>query len=411
MLILVPSLPLFPSPPRSHLDPGRGRQPPRAARPLRAAVDRQQGQPPRLGPLQADGGAGGARRARHHRRILPSTKGQTLTASDTDRLFSRLFSGGAAISSRLGTEGRGMGRALMNIIASGAAKNPEELDLFIHSTLLAICAEDEEELQAAKSYALEKLCQAEDHMRNFVVKDEASGAWRPTPLGLASTYAGFTPEEAVDVYSDLRKAALDGLVLMPETELHPLFLLTPAGDDLDDRIKEPQWRAMAAAFAQLGEYDKLVAKKVGVLEHDGISRIKRFGVPVLGGKEDKGNSANTAAAAAAAAAGGSGAGAAAGGSGVGAGPVGGGNNNGPARQKELRRVYLRFFRCLVLQELINEKPADSVATKFALKVKDVQDLQVRRVGRGERKKGGPYTTSRPLAPPAHPSASLPFFLF
>lgn len=143
-------------------------------------------------------------------------------------------------------------RSLQNLIATGAAKTREDLLTYLGGTLLHLQRTARSEgaaLPAQLGEAMERLSAARNPMCRFLVRDPA-GDMRPTPLAIAATEAGMTPEEALRMYEELREECRKGVILLPETDLHLFYLLTPPRPATAE-LQAPQWRALGDRIKEM----------------------------------------------------------------------------------------------------------------------------------------------------------------
>lgn len=227
-----------------------------------------------------------------------------------------------------------------NLISCGAIQSEEEVDLFLGSTLLSIQHKDPEELSRARQEAIGHLTGA-DPMFKFAVKTE-DGRFRPTPLGVAATANSWKPEDALEVYEDVRKAAEEGLVLAQETDLHPLYLLTPKLRDFEDRMREKQWRALRSHLLRLQRsalerglkqpLEFRILQRIGLNAEQLIATIQRQSEPFPSW-----------------------------------------SSNAEARRS--RRRCVRLFCCLILSDLIKERAVEDIVKDFEVTPRDVLALQ------------------------------------
>lgn len=138
--------------------------------------------------------------------------------------------------------------------------------------------------------------------------------YMPSKLGEAITASGLRLEQAKKVYTDLSKA-LQNFVLMEE--LHVVYHCTPVDGDM-----ELNWGIFHDIFQKLTDSQKMVAVAVGVSD-DFIGYAKFRGV----------------------------------------------------NETEDTRVHQRFWRALILNDLIHEMPMQQVTQKYDVRRGSVQGLQ------------------------------------
>eukprot|EP00798_Chlamydomonas_sp_ICE-L_P002967 gene2967-12975_t len=126
---------------------------------------------------------------------------------------------------------RGMKRAMLEVVASGAVCSPMDVQRYIQCTLLAATSDFQGVVASATKTSLR--C-----------------------LGKATLASGMTPEDALLVKHDL-STARDGFVMA--TDLHLTFLITPVNEEL-----LIDWHRYHDIFQRLGPSDLKVAESMGV---------------------------------------------------------------------------------------------------------------------------------------------------
>ncbi|GMH38125.1 hypothetical protein BSKO_06009 [Bryopsis sp. KO-2023] len=155
------------------------------------------------------------------------------------------------IVSCLSDQKRGMKRAVLEVVASGAVRSPEDVHRYIKSTLLAATSDFQAVVASATTSSLKWLS-----LNLFIRWDEQASIWLPTPLGKASFASSMSPTDALTVKRDL-ETARSGLVLA--TDLHLTYLISPVGEDM-----VIDWQKYFEVYSHLKGLEEKVAKLVGV---------------------------------------------------------------------------------------------------------------------------------------------------
>lgn len=150
------------------------------------------------------------------------------------RLRKLLSSDPEPIESCLREDRRGMKRAMIEVVASGAVRQPADVERYIRCTLLAATISYDVVVQTTKE-ALQWLGHRD---QGFIFWDSTTGTYQPSPLGRAAVASGLPPELCMQIRSDLALAR-DGFVLT--SDLHLAFLCIPATEEL-----QPDWRRLLA---------------------------------------------------------------------------------------------------------------------------------------------------------------------
>ncbi|KXZ52413.1 hypothetical protein GPECTOR_9g457 [Gonium pectorale] len=214
------------------------------------------------------------------------------------------------IASCLTETKKGMKRAVLEVVASGAVSSGADVKRFIGCTLLHA----QFGFQAVAKATIAALHWLKDN--GFIRVDEVTLNWGPTPFGKATLASSMPPEEALVVRADLERAR-QSLVLA--TDLHVTYLVTPIKEDL--RV---DWEIYFHWFEKLSKVDARVAELVGV--------VPGYLVKLRQGHR-------------------------------GARGAGGGAASADA---EKERIARRFFAAMVLNDLIQEVPLKEVAEKYGL---------------------------------------------
>ncbi|XP_070990897.1 DNA polymerase theta [Oncorhynchus clarkii lewisi] len=232
-------------------------------------------------------------------------------------------------------------RAILEIIVGGVASSPQDVRLYASCTLLAAGARydttggetgggvREGAIEACVEWLIENefiSIQREGNERGRGGEwDERGGAggqerYCPTHLGSATLSSSLSPPEALGIFSDLQRA-MKSFVL--DNDLHTLYQITPVFAEWTTI----DWYQFWCLWEGLGSSNKRVAELVGVQE----SFLARSVSGKLIAKTD--------------------------------------------RQRRQMAIHKRFFTTLVLQDLVNEVPLGTVATKYNCSRGQLQSLQ------------------------------------
>uniref|UniRef100_A0A673ZVX4 DNA-directed DNA polymerase n=1 Tax=Salmo trutta TaxID=8032 RepID=A0A673ZVX4_SALTR len=242
-------------------------------------------------------------------------------------------------------------RAILEIIVGGVASSPQDVRLYASCTLLAAGARydtpptpgsamttgggetgggvREGAIEACVEWLIENefiSIQREGNERGrggeWDERERAGGHERycPTHLGSATLSSSLSPPEALGIFSDLQRA-MKSFVL--DNDLHILYQITPVYAEWTTI----DWYQFWCLWEGLGSSNKRVAELVGVQE----SFLARSVSGKLIAKTD--------------------------------------------RQRRQMAIHKRFFTTLVLQDLVNEVPLGTVATKYNCSRGQLQSLQ------------------------------------
>ncbi|XP_042340201.1 DNA polymerase theta [Plectropomus leopardus] len=215
-------------------------------------------------------------------------------------------------------------RAILEIIVGGVASTPQDVTSYASCSLLAAsmkCDGKNEANEETNKGAIEAC--VEWLMENEFIsiqKDGSEERYCPTQLGAATLSSSLSPPEALGIFADLQRA-MKGFVL--ENDLHILYLITP----LYAEWTTIDWYQFFCLWEQLSSSMKRVAELVGVQEG--------FLARSVGGKLV----AKT------------------------------------EKQRRQMAIHKRFFTTLVLQDLVNEVPLGTVASKYNCNRGQLQSLQ------------------------------------
>uniref|UniRef100_A0A3Q1EPI6 DNA polymerase theta n=1 Tax=Acanthochromis polyacanthus TaxID=80966 RepID=A0A3Q1EPI6_9TELE len=215
-------------------------------------------------------------------------------------------------------------RAILEIIVGGVASTPQDVRLYASCSLLAAsmtCESKEGSNKEANKGAIEAC--VEWLMENEFISIQKEGhdeRYCPTQLGAATLSSSLSPPEALGIFADLQRA-MKGFVL--ENDLHILYLITP----LYAEWTTIDWYQFFCLWEQLSSSMKRVAELVGVQE----GFLARSVSGKLVAKTEK--------------------------------------------QHRQMAIHKRFFTTLVLQDLVNEVPLGTVASKYNCNRGQLQSLQ------------------------------------
>uniref|UniRef100_A0A8D0DFQ0 DNA polymerase theta n=1 Tax=Sander lucioperca TaxID=283035 RepID=A0A8D0DFQ0_SANLU len=215
-------------------------------------------------------------------------------------------------------------RAILEIIVGGVASTPQDVSSYALCSLLAASmkCEGKKELNEETNKGAIEAC-VEWLMENEFIniqKDGQEERYCPTQLGAATLSSSLSPPEAVGIFADLQRA-MKGFVL--ENDLHILYLITP----LYAEWTTIDWYQFFCLWEQLSSSMKRVAELVGIQE--GFLARSVSGKVVA--KTEK--------------------------------------------QRRQMAIHKRFFTTLVLQDLVNEVPLGTVASKYNCNRGQLQSLQ------------------------------------
>uniref|UniRef100_A0A4W6BP16 DNA polymerase theta n=1 Tax=Lates calcarifer TaxID=8187 RepID=A0A4W6BP16_LATCA len=218
-------------------------------------------------------------------------------------------------------------RAILEIIVGGVASTPQDVSLYASCSLLAASMKcdskrksNEETNKGAIEACVEWLMENEFISIQKDGQGTATTRYCPTQLGAATLSSSLSPPEALGIFADLQRA-MKGFVL--ENDLHILYLITP----LYAEWTTIDWYQFFCLWEQLSSSMKRVAELVGVQE----GFLARSVSGKLVAKTEK--------------------------------------------QRRQMAIHKRFFTTLVLQDLVNEVPLGTVASKYNCNRGQLQSLQ------------------------------------
>ncbi|CAG9838530.1 unnamed protein product [Diabrotica balteata] len=144
-------------------------------------------------------------------------------------------------------------RAILEVIASGVASTPEDIQLFTESTLLAVEDEGTQELSNPIDEAVDFL-QRNEFVR---LQQEEDGGQRyvASSLGKACLSSSMSPDDGLSLFIELEKARQ---CIVLETELHLIYLVTPysacySWENIDWMLYLTIWEKLPANMKKVGE--------------------------------------------------------------------------------------------------------------------------------------------------------------
>ncbi|PRW44411.1 helicase and polymerase-containing TEBICHI isoform X1 [Chlorella sorokiniana] len=228
----------------------------------------------------------------------------------------KLFTSGAApVASCLVEDKKGMKRAMLEVVVSGAVVEPPDVERYIRCTLLA--AMNDYQKVADTTIAALRWLGAKEHP--FIFWDETSRTFQPTPFGKAVLASGLPPEDCLVLKDDLERARRSFVMT---TELHLTYLCVPPAQ----AVAYLDWGRFQNALGTLAPADASVSQKVGV-DRAFVMRQAR------------------------------------------------GIRAGGPQDVEKERICKRFWTALILTDIIAEVDVETVMRKFQVRRGDIQDLQ------------------------------------
>lgn len=218
------------------------------------------------------------------------------------------------VSSCLTSDKQRIQRALLEAIAVRLATSRDSLDEYVRKTLLYHSVADITKVNEIVETSLSDL-----QSRGFI-SIGAFAAFEATQLGKAIVTSSLDPEDGVFIHKELKRA-LQAFVM--DGELHILYTFTP----VQDMSVSINWKVFANEMENLDDSGMRVLGFLG-LKPTEINRMRRGGALKTSTTEDK----------------------------------------------ELARVYHRFYLALQLRDLCNEMPVHRVAKKYEMPRGTVQTL-------------------------------------
>ncbi|ROT77098.1 putative DNA polymerase theta-like [Penaeus vannamei] len=217
-----------------------------------------------------------------------------------------------------------MKRAILEVIVSGIATSPEEVERYSKCTLLAASLRNEASSSQADAQNSILSCVEFLEENEFIRLQEVDGSTRytSTQLGCAVLASGLSPDEGLHVFSELHRARK---CFVLENELHIIYQVTPVY--VSSAWPNMDWLTFLSIWESLSEDMKRVAELVGVEESFIVRAMK------------------------------------------------GTVNRKVRRQAKQLAVHQRFYTALALHELVQEVPLNTVARKYAATRGMLQSLQ------------------------------------
>ncbi|XP_063592844.1 DNA polymerase theta-like [Penaeus indicus] len=217
-----------------------------------------------------------------------------------------------------------MKRAILEVIVSGIATSPEEVERYSKCTLLAASLRNEASSSQADTQNSILNCVEFLEENEFIRLQEVDGSTRytSTQLGCAVLASGLSPDEGLHVFSELYRARK---CFVLENELHIIYQVTPVY--VSSAWPNMDWLTFLSIWESLSEDMKRVAELVGVEESFIVRAMK------------------------------------------------GTVNRKVRRQAKQLAVHQRFYTALALHELVQEVPLNTVARKYAATRGMLQSLQ------------------------------------
>lgn len=206
------------------------------------------------------------------------------------------------IKSSLDVNVSGMKRAILEILTSKLITSIDDIDKFIGYT--KISQENrlsKDSLKELKSSSLKYLTD-----KLFTTANPLSTGFEATKFGIATVTSSLPPEEALVIY-DHFKSAIRALVLLDD--LHIIYQVTPIYFNV-----EINWNQYLNIWNLLSDSQRYVAEVIGIKEKSLYNAVNGVGFLMKDSKTYK--------------------------------------------------IYERFYKALILSDLINEKPFDSIISKF-----------------------------------------------
>ncbi|KAI0022171.1 P-loop containing nucleoside triphosphate hydrolase protein [Xylariomycetidae sp. FL0641] len=217
------------------------------------------------------------------------------------------------VSSSLTTDKHRMQRALLEVLAIRLANTIPSIQDYVRKTLLSLTV-DSETVQKHVNSSLEDLC-----AMGFLNRDD-TGVYTATQLGQAVVASSLEPEDGAFVYRELTRA-LRAFVM--DGEMHVLYTFTPV-QDLGTSVN---WQVYRSEMERLDESGLRVMNFLG-LKPTTINKMAQ----------------------------------------------GGNLKQSTPEEKEVVRVYHRFYLALQLRDICNEMPIHQAARKYDMPRGAVQTL-------------------------------------
>uniref|UniRef100_A0A8C3LRA0 DNA polymerase theta n=1 Tax=Chrysolophus pictus TaxID=9089 RepID=A0A8C3LRA0_CHRPC len=157
-----------------------------------------------------------------------------------------------------------MKRAILEIIVSGVASTPDDVQTYASCTLLASSLKENKQENEKEQDKVQKgpieACIAWLLENEFIqILECSTKIFHPTHLGSATLSSSLSPTEAIEIFSDLQRA-MKSFVL--ENDLHIVYLVTPVYEDWTTI----DWYQFFCLWEKLPASMKRVAELVGIEE-------------------------------------------------------------------------------------------------------------------------------------------------
>uniref|UniRef100_A0A669QRV1 DNA polymerase theta n=1 Tax=Phasianus colchicus TaxID=9054 RepID=A0A669QRV1_PHACC len=157
-----------------------------------------------------------------------------------------------------------MKRAILEIIVSGVASTPDDVQTYASCTLLAFSLKENKQENEKEQDKVQKgpieACIAWLLENEFIqILECSTKIFHPTHLGSATLSSSLSPTEAMEIFSDLQRA-MKSFVL--ENDLHIVYLVTPVYEDWTTI----DWYQFFCLWEKLPASMKRVAELVGIEE-------------------------------------------------------------------------------------------------------------------------------------------------
>ena len=120
-----------------------------------------------------------------------------------------------------------MKRAILEVIASGVANTPGEVEKYANCTLLSVSMQDQDSSSQITTDNTIQSCVKfleENEFIRLQPVDENGLRYIPTQLGLATLASSLSPDESLIVFKELQKARK---CFVLENELHIIYQVVP----------------------------------------------------------------------------------------------------------------------------------------------------------------------------------------
>ena len=148
-----------------------------------------------------------------------------------------------------------MKRAILEVIASGVANTPEEVDNYANCTLLSVSLEDNESSSQVTDNTIQSCVKfLEEHEFIRLQPMENNLRYVPSQLGLATLASSLSPDESLTVFKELQKARK---CFVLENELHIIYQVVPIyaayWSNMDWMNYLTLWESLPSDMKKVGE--------------------------------------------------------------------------------------------------------------------------------------------------------------